>query len=129
MTKMQTAMAPMDPDEALLGKNLKKFREECDLSRADLAAMSGIPEKNIGRYEGGEVGMSGSAVKMLAHVFGRDPGDFYKSTPPPPPKAEERPKLFLKQWPDVEIPREILDDVRSYIARANDKLRGKKTPK
>lgn len=126
---MQGAMAPLDPDEDLLRTNLAKFRKECELSRAELADLSGIPEKNIIRYENGETGMPGAAVKSFAHVFGRDPGDFYKASPPPGPKPEERPKLFLKQWPGVEIPREVLEEVRSYLARANEKLRGKKLPK
>jgi transcriptional regulator with XRE-family HTH domain len=126
---MQVSMAPLDPDEDILRTNLARFRKECELSRAELADLSGIPEKNIVRYESGETGIAASALRAFAHVFGRDPGDFYKDPAPPPPKAEDRPKLFLKQWPGAEIPREVLDDVRGYLARANEKLRGKKNPK
>jgi transcriptional regulator with XRE-family HTH domain len=126
---MQLAMAPLDPDDDLVRKNLAKFRDECGLSRAQLADLSGIPEKNILRYENGETGMPASALAAFAHVFGRDPGDFYRAQPPAGPKPEDRPKLFLKQWPGIDVPREILDDVRSYLARANEKLRGKKTAK
>ena len=129
MAKMQTPMAPLDPDDDILRVNLGKFRKECELSRAELADISGIPEKNIIRYENGETGMPASAVKAFAHVFGRDPGDFYKKQPPPAPKADERPKLFLKQWPGSEVPREVLDEVRTYLERANEKLRGKKIAK
>lgn len=126
---MQVGMAPLDPDDDVVRINLAKFRDECGLSRAQLADLSGIPEKNILRYENGETGMPASAVSAFAHVFGRDPGDFYKKQPPAAPRAEDRPKLFLKQWPGVDVPREILDDVRAYLARANEKLRGKKTSK
>jgi transcriptional regulator with XRE-family HTH domain len=127
--KMQVAMTTPKPDKDVIRENLAKFRAECELSRADLAALSGIPEKNIVRGELGETGISSSALIAFAHVFGRDPGDFYKADPPPAPKAEDRPKLFLRQWPGVDVPREILDDVRLALSRANEKLRGKKHPK
>jgi transcriptional regulator with XRE-family HTH domain len=126
---MQGEMAPLDPSEDLIRKNLIKFREESGLSRAQLAELSGVPEKNIVRYEHGDTGIPAAVLLAIAHVFGRQAGDFYLANPPPPPKPDELPALFFRARPGVAIPDDILEEVREAIDRANQKLRTKKLPK
>lgn len=127
--KMQVAMAPLDADKETIRRNLILFREQSGLSRSSLSILSGIPEKNIVRYEAGDTGISGAAVAAFARVFGRDPGDFHKHPPPPPPRKEDLPSLFLSQRPDSEVPEEILREARAAIDRLNDEIRGKKKGK
>jgi transcriptional regulator with XRE-family HTH domain len=126
---MQRLMAPLDPSEDLVRKNLKKFREEAELSRAQLSELSDVPEKNIIRYETGETGIPSGVLTKLAPVFGRKPGDFYEADPPPPPPLSELPVIFFKLRPGAQVPENVLTAVRKAIADANDQLRKPKSKK
>lgn len=126
---MCLSMSSSEKKQKWIRNNIARFRADCGLSRADLAELSGIPEKNLVRYENGETNVSSTAIVELAHVFGRDEGDFYKENPPPAPELEQLPKLFLKQWPGYQVPADVLEEVCGVIERANEKLRGMKLPK
>ena len=51
---MKSTQMADDPVDALVRKNLIRFREEADMSQADAAAASGVDVANIRRYEKGE---------------------------------------------------------------------------
>lgn len=116
----------LDPVDERIRKNLVRFREECGLSQAQLADLSGVPMNNLSRYERGENAVPASVIDLLSAVFGRKPGDFYENEPGPAPKPEERNVFFLRTWPGVEIDDKVAAEVREAIASANAKVRARK---
>lgn len=115
----------LDPVDERIRKNLIRFREECGLSQAQLADLSGVPMNNLSRYERGENTPPPSAIEMVAVVVGRDPGDFFKSDPPPA-KPDERNVFFLRTWPGVDVDDKVAAEVRDAIAAANAKIRARR---
>lgn len=126
---MQGLMPPLDPGEDLLRKNLKTFREQAGYSRAQLSELSGVPEKNIIRYEGGETGIPAAALMQLAIPLGRDPGHFYMTEPPPAPSPDDLPAIYYRTRPGVKVPDEVQQEVREAIDRANARIRKAKQPR
>ena len=121
-------MAPMDPAEDLIRKNLALFREQSGLSRAQLSDLSGVPEKNLVRYESGDTSVPAAALGTLAKAFGRDAGDFYKEEPPPAPPKDELPVVFFRIRPGSPPPPEnLMREVREAVERVNQAM--KKKPK
>ena len=53
-----------------IGSRIKKLRREKDWTQADLAELAGISQRNISRYESGNIEPRKSTVLKLANVFG-----------------------------------------------------------
>lgn len=116
----------MEPLEEIVRRNLKKFREEAGLSQEQAAEVSGVPASAIVRYESGKTDqVPGTALRLLAVVYGHSTDDFYEPSPPPA-KLADRPVIFLRTMPGTVIDAEILGRVQDEIDRANALVRGKK---
>ncbi len=115
-----------DPRDELVRTNLIKFREESDLSQAQLGDLSGVPVDAIRRYEGGITQtIPGTALSEFAKVFGRSMDDFFL-THPPKAKPDEAPVLFLRSRPGADIDLETYKKIQDLIDKANADMRGKK---
>ena len=126
---MQRVAKSPDLMDETIRKNIIKFREETKLSQAQVADLSGVPMNNLSRYERGENAVPASVIPLLAQVFGRDPGDFYKSTPGPPPDDAELDVYFLRVRPGRDEDTQVTAEIRAAIARGNEKLRKAKHKK
>jgi len=62
-------MKNSDQEKALLGKQIKKLREEKNLSQNQFAHKIGVYPQNIGKYEQGISVPSALLVKRMAEVF------------------------------------------------------------
>jgi transcriptional regulator with XRE-family HTH domain len=120
---------PVDPRDEIVRRNLVKFREESDLSQAQLGDLSGVPVDAIRRYEGGVTQtIPGTALSEFARVFGRSIDDFFMSNPPKA-KPEDAPTLFLRARPGAEVDIDVYNKIQALIDEANAKMRGKKGKK
>ena len=115
-----------DPRDELVRRNMVRFREEADLSQAELGDLSGVPVDAIRRYETGVTQtVPGTVLSELARVYGRSMDDFF-ATNPPKVKIEEAPALFLRTRPGAKIDLDVYKKVQAMIDDANAKMRGKK---
>jgi transcriptional regulator with XRE-family HTH domain len=122
------AKAP-DPRDELVRRNMVRFREEADLSQAQVGDLTGIPVDAIRRYEGGTTAtVPGTVLSELAKLYGRSMDDFF-ATNPPKGKPDEAPVLFLRSRPGAEIDQELYEKIKAMIDDANSKMRGKKAKK
>lgn len=120
---------PADPRDEIVRTNLVAFREEADLSQAELGDLSGVPVDAIRRYEGGVTAtIPGTALSEFARVFGRSIDDFFM-THPPKAKPQEAPVLFLRARPGVEVDIDLYKKLQEMVDDANAKMRGKKAKK
>lgn len=118
-----------DPRDELVRRNMVRFREEAELSQAQVGDLSGIPVDAIRRYETGVTQtVPGTVLSELAKLYGRSMDDFF-ATNPPKAKLEEAPVLFLRTRPGVEIDHDLFKKIQDMIDDANTKLRGKKGKK
>lgn len=122
--KLQQTMAkPADPLDEIVRGNLKKFREEAQISQAESAELSGIPIDNLRRYENGVTGtVPGTVLKQLAKVYGHSVDDFFDRSPPPA-RLEDRPVFFLRTRPGVEVDAETHQRLQDIIDKANREVR------
>ncbi|MGN6107078.1 MAG: helix-turn-helix domain-containing protein [Kofleriaceae bacterium] len=111
-------MPDLDQIEELIRKNLILFREQANLSQAQLADLSGVPMANLGRYERGDNAVPASTLGALSHVFGRSVADFYQENPPPPPPEDDLPPVFYRVRPGVVL----TPDQQAIIQRAFDEV-------
>lgn len=119
------AKAP-DPRDELVRRNMIRFREEADLSQAQVGDLTGIPVDAIRRYETGTTAtVPGTVLSELAKLFGRSMDDFFM-TNPPKGKPEEAPVLWLRSRPNAEVDQALYDKIKAMIDDANEKMRGKK---
>jgi transcriptional regulator with XRE-family HTH domain len=126
---MRNVAKSPDPMDETIRRNIVKFREETKLSQAQVADLSGVPMGNLSRYERGENAVPASVIPLLAQVFGRDPGDFYRRDPGPPPDDAELDVYFLRVRPGRDEDAAVAAEIRAAIARGNEKLRGRKHKK
>ena len=64
-----------------LYKNIKKLREENDLSQEELAKRVGYSDKSmISRIESGKVDLTQSKILLLAEIFNVTPGELMGDT-------------------------------------------------
>lgn len=118
-----------DPRDELVRANMVKFREESELSQAQVGDLTGIPVDAIRRYETGVTQtVPGTVLSELAKLFGRSMDDFF-STNPPKAKMDEAPVLFLRTRPGAEIDMDLFKKIQDMINDANTKMRGKKGKK
>lgn len=114
-----------DPRDELARENLIRFREEADLSQAELGDLSGVPVDAIRRYESGTTQtIPGTALSEFARVFGRSMDDFFM-TNPPKAKPQDAPTLFLRARPGAKIDMELYKKIQKLVDDANEKMRGK----
>lgn len=126
-SKLQQSMAkpakPPDPLDEVVRGNLKKFREEADISQAESAELAGIPIDNLRRYENGVTGtVPGTVLRQLAKVYGHAVDDFFEKSPPPA-RLEDRPVFFLRTRPGVEVDFETHARLQEIIDKANREVR------
>ena len=112
-----------DPRDELVRRNMVRFREEADLSQAELGDLSGVPVDAIRRYETGVTQtVPGTVLSELARVYGRSMDDFF-ATNPPKVKIEEAPALFLRTRPGAKIDLDVYKKVQAMIDDAPVKAR------
>lgn len=70
-------------EDALIGANLKKFREVFQIKRKELAEIFHISEDGVYRIERGETGLSSSYAYILAKELHCDMNFIYGITPGP----------------------------------------------
>ncbi len=70
-------------EDALIGANLKKFREVYQIKRKELAEIFHISEDGVYRIERGETGLSSSYAYILAQELHCDMNFIYGNTPEP----------------------------------------------
>jgi transcriptional regulator with XRE-family HTH domain len=68
----------------LVGRNLKKFREERKLSQAQLGDLTGFPANTLATWEQGHREPRSANLAVIADALGRSMDDFFMETPPPP---------------------------------------------
>lgn len=119
------AKAP-DPRDELVRRNMIRFREEAELSQAQVGDLTGVPVDAIRRYETGTTAtVPGTVLSELAKLYGRSMDDFF-ATNPPKGKPDEAPVLWLRSRPGAEVDQVLYDKIKALIDDANDKMRGKK---
>lgn len=126
----------LDPDEEILIRNLKKFREDLEMKQEDAAQAADIKVDNLRRWERGETTINVIALKRLAEVYGQTMEAFYMLEPPPP-NLEGRPSYLLRTMPGVtDLPPEstariqqIIDEENRRLAQIRDRKTKKKTPR
>lgn len=114
-----------DPKNEITRRNLRAFREFAGLTQEEASRISGVSVDNLRRYENGKVGAPGSAVRMLAPVYGHTMEDFYLEDPPPANLAA-RDGIHLWFVPGVEVDEKLRDHLMSEIRKANEMTRTKK---
>lgn len=126
-SKLQSNMAkPADPLDEIVRSNLKKFREDAEISQAEAAELSGIPVYNLVRYENGVTStVPGTALRQLAKVYGHAVDDFFEPNPPAA-RLEERPIWWLRTTPGVEVDAEMHRDLQKTIDKANAAVRSRR---
>lgn len=70
-------------EDALIGANLKKFREAFQIKRKEFAEIFHISEDGVYRIERGEIGLSSSYAYILAKELHCDMNFIYGITPEP----------------------------------------------
>lgn len=120
---------PPDPKDEIFRRNLKRFREEAEISQSAAAELAGIPVYNLTRYESGATASVPVAVlRELAKAYGHTMDDFFEADPPPA-RLAERPVWFLRTLPGVDVDHEYREwdkRIRDIIDKANRDVRGKK---
>ncbi len=120
----------MTPKEVLICRNVKRFREESGLSQSELAAMVGVVENTIRKWEQFDRVPSTELLMRLASELERPVEDFGKENPSKGKKIQP-PAFALKQLGDgvdddlrqraidqiAKINREHLDRVRAIKER------------
>lgn len=90
--------------ETTIGKNIKLFREEVELSQADAAGMAGIGVDALRKIEAGRTKEPSLGVmQRLATLFGR-PIEHFSMDRPPPSTQTGQPNIFmLKVRPGITV--------------------------
>lgn len=114
-----------DLQEETILNNLKRFREEVELSQAQAADLSGVPLDNLRRYEKGDSGVPATVLKQLADVYGHKVDDFYRDDPPKADRAEV-PAYFLRTFPGMELDPDLHRKVLRFISEVNAEARSRK---
>jgi len=121
-----------DPQEEILIKNLRRFREEAGLTQDEAALASGVPIDNIRRYENGGSVPGTLPLRSLAEVYGHSMDDFFLDKPPAA-NLSNRPMFLLRTMPGVEVNPELLAQVKAVLDKVNSEARElaakKKRPK
>ena len=112
----------LDPLDEIVRVNLKRFREEVDLSQSEAAELSGVPIDNLRRYESGvTANVPGVVLYQLANVYGHTVDDFHQ-VDPPRAKREDLPMFFLRVRPGVQVDHETRSRLQKVIDDANEAL-------
>lgn len=116
-----------NPENEIVRANLKRFREEANMTTDAAAQASGLSVDNIRRYEGGGSGVPANALKALGEVYGHAMEDFF-AVAPPKANLGARPHFFLRTLPGVEVDESTHRKLQEIIDAAN-KGRTKKASK
>lgn len=77
------APKPTDSAEEIIRKNLIRAREQAGFDQLSAADATGIAFDTLRSYEAGEVEIPNAALRTIAPVYGRKPGDFFEVDLPP----------------------------------------------
>lgn len=122
---MQAMARTRDVDNEVVCKNLRAFRAAAGMSQDEASSASNVSIDNLRRYESGTVTAPAAALLRLGEIYGHAMEDFF-SDHPPAAKLDERPVLFLRSLPGVEVDREFLDKAHKVIAQVNAEFRERK---
>jgi len=122
--RLPSSMAkPPDPIDEIVRGNLKKFREEAELTQSAAADLTGIAIDNLRRYENGVTGtVPGTVLRVLAKAYGHSVDDFFEAHPPPA-SPEDRPVFFLRTRPGVEIDHEAHRKLQEIVDKVNREVK------
>lgn len=65
----------------VVGRNLRRLREERGLTQETLAGDAGLAMRHVGRIERGQSSPTAAMLGKLAEALGADPADFFKRDP------------------------------------------------
>ncbi len=116
-----------DPTAELIRANLKRFRNDADLSQQAAAEEADILVESLRRYERGTAGIDAITLAKLGKVYGHDPGHFYMQDPPPA-NLDARPVYFLRVRGDAEVSETIHQELLRIVATANARQLAEGTP-
>lgn len=109
-------------------KNLKRFREEADMTSDQTAQISGVSVDNLRRYENGSSSVPADVLHKLAGIYGHTVDDFFQEQPPPANLAT-RPVFHLRTLPGVDIDEKKYKELQDLINKANSDVRSKRSKK
>lgn len=118
-----------DPVLEIIRKNLRRFREEADLTVEVVAGFADLSIDSLRRWERKTQKVPIDALVKLGEIYGHSIADFHN---PNPPKADlkHRPAVAYKQLPGTHISPEMHAKIQRVMEEANNESRGlKKTPK
>lgn len=69
---------PNDSAEEIIRKNLIRAREQAGFDQLSAADATGIAFETLRGYEAGELEVPNAALRTIAPVYGRKPGDFFE---------------------------------------------------
>jgi transcriptional regulator with XRE-family HTH domain len=81
---------------------MRRRREACGMTLAELAKRSGLTANYISRVEAGEVDPSISTMKAVIEALGLTPGEFFGSDPEITAPGEEAARLWNSALPEVQ---------------------------
>jgi transcriptional regulator with XRE-family HTH domain len=122
---MQAMARTRDIENETICRNLRAFRATAGMSQDEAASASGVAIDNLRRYESGAVTAPAAALRRLGEIYGHAMEDFF-SDHPPAAKLDDRPVLFLRSLPGVEVDKEFLDKAHKVIAQVNAEFRERK---
>lgn len=70
--------SPTDTAEEIIRKNLIRAREQAGYDQLAAADATGIPFETLHAYESGTAEIPNAALRTIAPVYGRKPGDFFE---------------------------------------------------
>ena len=116
----------------LTGKNIRDFRNEADMSQAQLARLAGITADMLSKIETGQRNAGLRTLEKLADVLGRSLDDFMMVDPPPRAQVPKPERAFdLKAWPGVDP--DLREKAEAYLRELNrehlQRLRARKKKK
>lgn len=107
----------MDDIKTLLGVNLRKIRESRDLTREELAEITGKSPNNIAKIENGGIFVSAEMLADLCDALQISPSDLFIDPRSKSPKSAARAKLnlLLKNLNEKKL--KLVHDVAARILK------------
>lgn len=116
-----------DSAEEVIRKNLIRAREQAGFDQLSAADATGIPFDTLRAYEAGELEVPNAALRTIAPVYFRKPGDFFEVEMPAVDVEGGRRVFFRGRPEDIRaLSQEDLARVAALEKELDDKIRASK---
>ena len=114
------------PRQETVRTNLRRFREELNLTLPQAALETGVPIESLKKYETGTHGVDFVRLADIATAYGRGVEEFLMDDPPPA-RPDNRPVVFVRWRADVEPDPESIEQIQKVVADVSRRHREAKS--